>query len=241
MNKGTLLIIEDEEAIRDMIRFSFPTDEFELIDAENANQAMEILNNCIPSLIILDWMLPGKSGIDIIKSIKQRESHKNIPIIMLTAKAEEENKIVGLTSGADDYVTKPFSPRELFTRIKTVLRRGPLVSPEGEIIINDLVLNINKCELKIKNDLITLTPIEYKMIYFFMKNPNRTFTRDQLITQVWGTNFYIDDRTIDVNIRRLRNKLKAYHYHTSIKTIRSIGYLFTGKGKENENESQRTH
>lgn len=225
--KTTLLIVEDEIAIRDMLRFSIPDDEFSLIDAEDSSTAMRQLADLIPDLILLDWMLPGKSGIEFIKWIKQQDNLCDIPIIMLTARAEEENKVKGLMTGADDYITKPFSPDELVARIKAVLRRGPLISPGNEIKYRDIILNIAKHQVKIKGDVISLSPIEYKMLHFFMRHPNKTYTRDQLLTHIWGGDVYIDDRTVDVQIRRLRDKLKEYNHHDLIKTIRGAGYQFS--------------
>ncbi|VVC76389.1 Phosphate regulon transcriptional regulatory protein PhoB [Aquicella siphonis] len=228
MKKLTLLVIEDEEAIRDMLRFSLPKDEFHLVDAENTSKAFSMLSHCIPDLIILDWMLPDKSGIDFIKTIRKQDVHKDIPVIMLTAKAEEENKIKGLMVGADDYLTKPFSPNELAARIRTVLRRGLIKSVAGEVKLGKLVLNTNKCSVFIDSNPVRLTPAEYKILCFFMLHPDKIYTRDQLITHVWGRNAYIDERTIDVQIKRLRHKLKPHGYHDVIKTVRSAGYIFSG-------------
>lgn len=226
MKKIILLIIEDEAAIRDMIRFSLPR-ELKLIDAEDVIKAKKHLENQLPDLILLDWMLPGTSGIEFIEWIKKQVDFQDIPIIMLTAKAEEENKVKGLMTGADDYITKPFSPDELTARIKTVLRRGPLVSPSQEIKYQNIVINTIKHQISINKELLILSPIEYKMIYFFMKHPNKTYTRDQLITYIWGRNIYLNDRTVDVHIRRLRNKLKKHNYNHLIKTIRGTGYQFS--------------
>ncbi|WP_100623247.1 response regulator [Candidatus Coxiella mudrowiae] len=231
MKKTTLLIIEDEAAIRDMIRFSLLT-EFGLIDAEDIIKAKKQLENQLPDLILLDWMLPGKSGIEFIEWIKKQADFRDIPIIMLTAKAEEENKVKGLMTGADDYITKPFSPDELTARIKTVLRRGPLLSPSQQIKYQNIVINTAKHQITINKELLVLSPIEYKMLYFFMKHPNKTYTRDQLITYIWGGNVYLDDRTVDVHILRLRNKLKKHDYHHLIKTIRGTGYQFATNDAE---------
>lgn len=227
MKKVSLLLVEDESAIRDMLHFSFSSSEFDISDAENIAQAKKSLANKIPHIIILDWMLPDKSGIDFLKWMRQQELFKNIPVIMLTAKAEEENKIKGLISGADDYVTKPFSPDELIARIKAILRRGPLVSPAGEIRIGDLCLNTNECKVMVNKHLLSLTPIEYKMLLFFVTHPNKTFSRDHLITHIRGGNVYIDDRTVDVQVRRLRDKLKPFNLHQWIKTVRGTGYYFS--------------
>lgn len=230
MKKLTLLVIEDEEAIRDMLRFSLPADEFYLVDAENTSKALSFLSHSMPDLIILDWMLPDKSGIDFIRMIRKQELYKDIPVIMLTAKAEEENKIKGLMVGADDYMTKPFSPNELVARIRTVLRRGLIKSVSGDITIGNITLNINKCSVFIGTAHISLTPTEYKILCFFMLHPDRIYSRDQLISHIWGRNAYIDERTIDVQIKRLRYKLKPHGCHGHIKTVRNTGYIFSGSG-----------
>jgi len=222
----TLLIVEDEEAIRDMLCFSLQNKNFNILNADNTEEAIQILSHTIPDLMILDWMLPGKSGIEFIKWIRQEKVLKNIPIIMLTAKVEEENKIKGLMVGADDYITKPFSIDELIARIITILRRGVLISPENEIKIGDMVLNIDKYNLTIKKQQVKLLPGEYKLLHFFITHPNKTYTRDQLIDYIYGRNCYIDDRTIDVQIKRLRERLRPYNCDGFIKTIRGVGYCF---------------
>ncbi len=225
--KIKLLVVEDEQGIRDMIRFALPETEFHIVDAENSVQAAVYLAEKTPDLVLVDWMLPGKSGLEFIQWIKQQDTLSDVPIIMLTAKAEEEYKVKGLMTGADDYITKPFSPNELIARIKTVLRRGLIVSPTNELKCQQLILNIAKSQASIQNHILKLSPIEYKTLYFFMRHPNRTYTRDQLITHIWGRNVYIDDRTVDTQIRRLRDKLKLYQYENLIRTIRGIGYQFT--------------
>lgn len=221
-----ILVIEDETAIRDMIRFSMQ-DEFILINAENTIIAKKELATNVPDLILLDWMLPGESGISFINWIKQQNHLRDIPIIMLTAKAEEENKVRGLMTGADDYITKPFSPTELLARIKAVLRRGPLISPSNKITAHEITLNIATNQVIISGEVVQLTPIEYKMLLFFMRHPNRTYTREQLIKHIWGQTTYIDDRTVDAQVRRLRDKLKQYKQQDLIKTIRGTGYQFS--------------
>jgi len=224
MKKTTLLIIEDEVDIRDMIRFSSPSQEFDWWEADSVSEAIRLLSDRRPDLILLDWMLPGRSGISFIQWIKKRVSLQNIPIIMLTAKAEEENKVRGLTIGADDYVIKPFSPKELLARIRAVLRRGGPAEPNDKVEYRDLVLHQDRREVLINDHLLALTPIEYQMLALFMKNFNKIYTRNQLILSIWGTNADVDDRTVDVHIRRLRNKLKPYHYDVLIKTVRGVGY-----------------
>ncbi len=179
-------------------------------------------------------MLPDKSGIEFIKWIKQKENLQDIPIIMLTAKAEEAQKIQGLMVGADDYVTKPFSIAELTARIKTVLRRGLLTSPENEVIIGNIVLNTVKHQVRVDNELIKLSPLEYKLLHFFLTHPNKIYSRNQLIDYIWGRNIYVDDRTVDAQVKRLRAKLKPFHYHDLIQTVRSAGYIFNRDQYEKE-------
>lgn len=226
MSKPHVLIIEDEAAIRDMLRFALPDDEFKLSDADDAKQAQQFLSTTLPDIILLDWMLPGKSGIEFIAWLKQQQRLRNIPVIMLTARVEEENKVRGLNTGADDYITKPFSPVELIARIKAVLRRGLLMSPEGVINCGELQLNSDKHQVSIQQQVIKLSPIDYKLLHFFMTHPGKTYSRDQLISRVWGDETYINERTVDVQIRRLRDQLKPFGLAKLITTIRGIGYQF---------------
>lgn len=227
MKTISLLIVEDEEAIRDMLRFSLPAREYSLVNAETIGQAQLKLAEQIPDLIILDWMLPDKSGIDFIKWIKLKKDLKDIPIIMLTAKAEEAQKIQGLSTGADDYVIKPFSTAELMARIKAILRRGLLASPDSEIVYRSLVLNTSKHHVRINEQILTLTPLEYKLLYFFLTHPDKIYNRDQLLTHVWGGDAYFDERTVDAQIKRLRAKLKPFQYQNIISTVRGAGYIFS--------------
>jgi two-component system, OmpR family, phosphate regulon response regulator PhoB len=237
MRKISLLIIEDEQAIRDLLRFSLPANEYTLKDAETVAQGMRLLADIIPDLILLDWMLPDKSGIEFLKWIKRKENLKDIPIVMLTAKAEEDQKVQGLMSGADDYVTKPFSTAELNARIKAVLRRGLLASPDNELSVEKLTLNTSTHQVSVGEEMVKLMPLEYKLLHFFFKHPNKAYTRDQLINFIWGGNVYIDDRTVDVQIKRLRGKLKKFDYHSLIKTVRGMGYIFDTTGLSNEKKA----
>lgn len=227
MKTLSLLIIEDEVAIREMIKFALSSHDFTVIEASDAKEATIHISNHIPDLILLDWMLPGISGIDFAKDLKRNAVTRNIPIIIITARAEEENKIKGLETGADDYITKPFSTRELIARIRSVLRRGPLVTPEGMIHFNALCLNTATHQVEINHCSIFLSPIEYKLLYFFMTHQSRVYNRSQLLDHVWGGNHYIDERTVDVHIRRLRTRLKPHGYDQHIKTVRGAGYQFT--------------
>lgn len=227
--KKRLLIIEDETPIRDMLRFALVPVGFDIMEAKNVSEAEVHIATLIPNLILLDWMLPGTSGMDFAKQLKRQSHTKDIPIIMLTAKAEENNKIKGLETGADDYITKPFSPRELIARINTVLRRGPLVSPDGVIQKNKLRIDVNTHEVTIDGNKLELTPIEYKLLYFFLTHQERIYTRQQLLDQIWGHDKEIEERTIDVQIRRLRSRLAEFNYEACVKTVRGIGYQFSGQ------------
>lgn len=214
------LLIEDESAIRDMIRFAI--EDLQLTEANDTPQAEILLAKNAPDIIVLDWMLPTKSGIEFIGWLKKYDIYRDIPIIMLTAKAEEHNKIRGLEVGADDYMTKPFSPKELYTRIKTILRRGRLQS--GKICIGRLIIDTDATMALVDNQPIPLTTNEYKLLEWLAKHLNKTFTREQLINRVWGSVSDIDERTVDSQIKRLRKQLKRYCHLDIIKTIRGIGY-----------------
>lgn len=227
MSSIKLLVIEDEQAIRDMIRFALDTEVFHMLEAESTTQAKQQLKKSIPDIILLDWMLPGQSGIDFIHWLKQQPEWQQIPIILLTAKAEEEYKVRGLEAGADDYITKPFSPAELIARIRTILRRGTLKLPTGQIRAGEIAIDTQAHRAYINQQHLDLTPIEYKLLHFFITHPERMFTRNQLIDHVWGVQTYIDDRTVDVQIRRLRDRLRPFQCDHYIKTVRGSGYLWS--------------
>jgi len=222
----TILVVEDEAPIREMIRLALELAQFKVLEAENTAQAELRLAETIPNLILLDWMLPGLTGIEYAKQLKRNASLKDIPIIILTAKAEEDSKVKGLEVGADDYVTKPFSPRELIARIKTVLRRGPLVSTEDTVEFNGLLLNVATQAVTLHGKVIELSPLEYRLLHFLMTHPNHVYTRDQLLTRVWGADVYVDERTVDVQIRRLRQVLTQYGDVNPVQTVRGTGYKF---------------
>lgn len=222
-----ILIVEDESAIRDMISFALEPAGFSILEATTTQEAEKILQQELPDLILLDWMLPGQSGVSYIKQLKKETRTKSIPIIMLTARAEEHNKITGLEVGADDYITKPFSPRELIARINTVLRRGGAISPDNQIQFDELIIDMNTRKVSIANELIKLTPIEYKLLYFLITHPNRVYTRAELLDHVWPNQTDITERTVDTQIRRLRDQLKIKNYDHYIKTTRGVGYQFS--------------
>ncbi len=224
MMKQHILIVEDELAIRDMLQLVFQTSPFQIMQAENVQMARQQMALQTPDLILLDWMLPDISGIDFIKQIREKTKTRDIPIILLTARAEEANKVKGLQVGADDYVTKPFSPRELLARVQSVIRRGPLQSPEGLIEFKTLQLDSHQCQVRVADQPLKLTSLEYRLLYFFMKHPNKVYTRDGLLEYIWGGAANINARSIDSQVKRLRKQLAEYGYDIYLKTVWGIGY-----------------
>jgi len=218
-----ILIVDDEPAIREMVSMALSTTEFSLIEASDSEMARSIIANSPPSLILLDWMLPGTSGLDFARQLKRNNLTEDIPIIMLTARTEENDKIRGFDSGSDDYITKPFSTRELIARIKVVLRRS-INTCHQVLNIEGLELNPNTHRITVFNENVNVGPTEFKLLNFFMLHPERVYTRDQLIHQVWGGNVYIDERTVDVHIRRLRVALTKHSFDKMVQTVRSVGY-----------------
>jgi len=218
-----ILIIEDEKAVREMLRFTLKNNGFEILEAEDSNSALDILKKNNINLILLDWMLPGKEGIEIARNIRTSGDTKDIPIIMLTAKSDESDKILGLESGADDYVTKPFSPKELIARIKALLRRTApqkdmKIVKYGNITLNPMTYKVTDAESN-----IALGPTEFKLLHFFMTHPERVYSRSQLLDLVWGRNIYVEERTVDVHILRLRKSLSS-DSSKYIQTVRGAGY-----------------
>jgi two-component system phosphate regulon response regulator PhoB len=223
-----VLLVEDEVAIREMLRFALMQSEYEVYQAENAQQAMDVLSNGTVDLILLDWMLPGISGIELCKRLKKDNNYKNVPVIMLTARADEDDKIQGLNAGADDYLTKPFSPRELLARINAVLRRVSSNKITDKILEYDgLTLNEKSHRVTSHQKTIELGPTEYRLLQFLMSHPERVFSRAQLLDNVWGNNVYVEERTVDVHVRRLRKSLEETKHDHLIQTVRGAGYRFS--------------
>lgn len=223
----TILIVDDEAAIRDMLRIALEMADYKCIEAADTQQAHTLIIDEKPSLILLDWMLPGTSGIDLARRLKKDELTSSIPIIMLTAKSEEDNKIQGLEVGADDYITKPFSPRELVARLKAVLRRTDGATTLGPIEVEGLRMDPVSHVVTIDDAPVQMGPTEYRLLEFFLTHQDRVYTRGQLLDHVWGGNVYVEERTVDVHIRRLR---KALNNHDKfIQTVRGAGYRFSAK------------
>lgn len=229
MTGRKILIVDDESAIRDMLRVALEMAEYDCIEASNTQDAHALIVDEKPDLILLDWMMPGTSGIELARRLKRDEVTADIPIIMLTAKGEEDNKIQGLEVGADDYITKPFSPRELVARLKAVLRRAdPKISGQP-IIVQGLCLDPSSHRVTINDQSLDMGPTEYRLLEFFLTHQERAYTRGQLLDHVWGGNVYVEERTVDVHIRRLRKALSIDGHEDLVQTVRGTGYRFSTK------------
>jgi two-component system phosphate regulon response regulator PhoB len=227
MSKADILVVEDEEAIREMLQIILQQAHFKVSVVSTAEKAQTLLADYLPDLIVLDWMLPGISGIEWAKRLKRDHSCKEIPLILLTARGEEEDRVLGLEIGADDYLVKPFSPKELIARIKAVLRRSGKLNESALIILGDVVLDMEQHRVTIADQLLELSPTEFRLMQFFMSHPDKVYSRTQLLDQVWGRSVYIEERTVDVHIRRLRKILVEHGRDNLVQTVRGFGYRFS--------------
>ena len=225
-----ILIVEDEADIREMLQLPLSKAGFVLEEAADVRSAQTLIFNRLPDLILLDWMLPGMNGVEFARQLKKDNRTQQIPIIMLTARGEESDKIRGLEVGADDYVTKPFSPRELIARIKAVLRRTQTYSDSEQLVVNELQLDPAEHRVLVGDKEVQIGPTEFRLLHFFMRHPERVYSRNQVLDQVWGGNVYIEERTVDVHIRRLRKALSQYGYDHLVQTVRGVGYRFSVRG-----------
>ena len=224
-----ILIVDDEPHIREVIRFTLEAADFEAAEAGQADEAMKQIIAEAPDLILLDLMLPGRSGLEIARQLKLKVETRNLPIIMLTAKGQEADKIGGFDVGIDDYVTKPFSPRELLARINAVLRRTLPGDPDAVLEVDRLRLDPSSHRVSVVNHVLSLAPTEYRLLHFFMSHPERVFERSHLLDAVWGDEVYVEERTVDVHVRRLRKILEPTAHHDLIQTVRGVGYRFSTK------------
>lgn len=232
MSERTVLIVDDESAIRDMLRMALEIADYRCIDADNIQDAYTMIVDERPDIILLDWMLPGGSGIELLRRLKREDMFREIPVIMLTAKTAEDNVVQGLDVGADDYITKPFAPREMIARVRALLRRSGGGEEAGRLEVNGLVLDSESRRIFIGEDAVDMGPTEFNLLQFFMSHPERAYTRSQLLDQVWGANVYVEERTVDVHIRRLRKALQTPEadYSGLIQTVRGTGYRFSARG-----------
>ena len=231
MPKHTVLIVDDEAAIRDMLCIALEAADFNVLDAENAQQAHAAIIDKQPDLVLLDWMMPGTTGLELLRRLKRDDLTARIPVIMLTAKAEEDSKISGLDAGADDFIPKSFSPRELISRVKAVLRRVGREELQEPISIGQLVFDPIGHRVSIADQAINLGPTEYRLLQFFLTHQERVYSRDQILDYVWGGNVYLDERTVDVHIRRLRKAISVAGHENYVQTVRGAGYRFSAQLK----------
>ena len=228
-----VLLVEDEAPIQEMVSFTLSVRGIDVKCVSDVASAINELENNSFSCVIVDWMLPDKSGTSLVKKIRQDSSLKKLPIIMLTAKADEKNKLKGFEVGVDDYITKPFSPKELHARILALLNRSDMLRESNQdnnvININDLSIDLNTCEVKVKNNIVSLGPTEYKLLVYLVKNKNKVCSRDKLLQNVWSDKPTLTNRTVDVHIRRVRSALENTEYADYIQTLRSFGYCFKVK------------
>jgi two-component system phosphate regulon response regulator PhoB len=221
-----ILVVEDEPSIHELISINLGMAGYEVIVAESAEQALSLIRNELPDLALLDWMLPGASGLDLARKLRSEPRTRELPIIMLTARGEEQDKLRGLETGADDYITKPFSVRELEARIKAVLRRRAPEITSDAIEYHSLRLDPASHRITGHGNSLAMGPTEFRLLHFFMTHPERVYSRTQLLDFVWGDHVFIEERTVDVHIRRLRAALEPSGHHALIQTVRGSGYRF---------------
>ncbi len=227
--KPKILLIEDDQNLTELIRYNLIQENFAVYCESDGEEGLYATEEIVPDLILLDWMLPNLSGIEICRRIRRNKKTRNVPVIMLTARAEESDRIRGLNTGADDYVTKPFSPKELIARIKAVLRRIRPALTEGTLSFEDIMLDTASHRVSRGGTPIHLGPTEFKILTYFLENPHRVFSREQLLDNIWGNDIYVESRTVDVHIRRLRKALNIENYPDIIRTVRSAGYALGKK------------
>jgi two-component system phosphate regulon response regulator PhoB len=223
---ATILVVEDEPAIQELIAINLARAGYEVLRASNVSQAEALAGEVLPDVILLDWMLPGETGLSFARRLRSQERTKDIPIILLTARADEQDKLAGLEGGADDYITKPFSPRELMARIKAVMRRRMPQLTDDVVEIGGLRLDPVSHRIRAGEASISLGPTEFRILHFFMTHPERVYSRARLLDEIWGDHVYVEERTVDVHIRRLRSALEAFGHDRLIETIRGSGYCF---------------
>jgi two-component system, OmpR family, phosphate regulon response regulator PhoB len=222
----SIMVVEDEPEIRELLSFTITRAGHDVVTAESAEQALQLMDRSLPELLVIDWMLPGMSGIDLAKRLRQDELTASLPIIMLTARGEEVDKLKSFDSGVDDYITKPFSPKELMARVKALLRRSG--APEDNVLeVGGIRLDLTSHRVSIDDESIHMGPTEYRLLELLMRHPERAFDRSQLLDRVWGRSVYVEERTVDVHVLRLRKILQPYNLHHLIQTVRGVGYRFS--------------
>lgn len=227
---ANILLVEDEPGIQELLKLNLGLAGHQLVVTSDAEGALQYLKSSLPDVILLDWMLPGMSGIDLCRRLRADKRYQPVPIIMLTARGEEQDRVTGLDTGADDYLTKPFSPRELVSRIRAVLRRRAPQMTEELVEVAGLKLDPTSHRVTGNDKSLDLGPTEFRLLHFFMTHPERVYSRSQLLDQVWGDDVFVEERTVDVHIRRLRISLEVSAHNNLIQTVRGAGYRFSAQG-----------
>ena len=228
-NSPSVLVVDDEAAIREMIQFALERAQMAVQTAADAQEALVRISESRPDIILMDWMMPGVSGLELTRRLRRDAYTEDIPIIMLTARVTEDDKVAGLEAGTDDYVIKPFSPRELLARIRAVLRRSSPANDQGQLVVGALTLDTVSRRALHGGEEIRLGPTEYRLLEFFMGHEGRAYSRSQILDHVWGANAYLEERTVDVHIRRLRKALEESGTSHYLQTVRGHGYRFLGE------------
>ncbi|MDH5473120.1 MAG: phosphate regulon transcriptional regulator PhoB [Gammaproteobacteria bacterium] len=226
MSSKQVLVVEDDNDIREMLCFSLEKAGYVVVASEDAEQALQTLGVMLPDLMLVDWMLPGMNGPEFVRRVRRDDLTRKIPVMMLTARGEESDVLQGFENGADDYLIKPFSPKELLARMKALLRRSNN-DQEGSLKVRDLLLDVQAHRLSVAGEMLDTGPTEFKLLEFFMQHPDRVYSREQLLDRVWGRNVYVEERTVDVHILRLRKLLSPYGYDKFVQTVRGSGYRFS--------------
>lgn len=231
VRRKTVLIVDDEAAIREMVSLALETAKFNVLEASDSQEGRAIIIDSQPDVVLLDWMMPGTTGLELLRRLRRDPLTEKIPVILLTAKTSEDSKITGLDSGADDFISKPFSPKELVSRIRAVIRRSTVTEPSEPIKVGEMLFDPESHRVSIFDEPVEIGPTEYRMLQFFLTHQERVYSRDQILDHVWGPNVYLDERTVDVHIRRLRKAISVAGHEKYVQTVRGAGYRFSTRTK----------
>ena len=231
VRRKTVLIVDDEAAIREMVSLALETAKFNVLEASDSQEGRAIIIDSQPDVVLLDWMMPGTTGLELLRRLRRDPLTEKIPVILLTAKTSEDSKITGLDSGADDFISKPFSPKELVSRIMAVIRRSTVTEPSEPIKVGEMLFDPESHRVSICDEPVEIGPTEYRMLQFFLTHQERVYSRDQILDHVWGPNVYLDERTVDVHIRRLRKAISVAGHEKYVQTVRGAGYRFSTRTK----------
>jgi two-component system phosphate regulon response regulator PhoB len=219
-----VLVVEDEAALATMLRYNLEKQGFRVDEASDGQEALDRISEAQPDLVLLDWMLPVMSGIEVCRQIRRRQATRDLPVIMVTARTEDQDMVRGLNTGADDYVTKPFSMDALLARMRALLRRATVAPPKGQLMFHDIVLDLSAHRVQRNDRAVHLGPTEFRLLAFFLTHPRRVFAREELLDAVWGKDIHVEPRTVDVHIRRLRKAINGPGERDLVRTVRAAGY-----------------